>query len=90
MNINVDATMSLTTYQMKDIKNCYLDVLPLGFRELRTMYIHSPEEFDPKHAVSPETMKNYDFVLDHIRENYSGSLRDSALWYLNICKERLL
>ena len=48
---------------MNDIKNCYLDVLPLGFRELRTMYITSPEEFDPKHAVNTETMKNYDFVL---------------------------
>ena len=90
MNINVDATMSLTTYQMNDIKNCYLDVLPLGFRELRTMYITSPEEFDPKHAVNTETMKNYDFVLDHISNNYSGRLHDSALWYLNICKERLL
>ena len=33
---------------------------------------------------------DYDFVLDHIKDNYSGSLRDSALWYLNICKERLL
>ena len=89
MNVNVDATMSLTTYQMNDIRNCYLDVLPLGFRELRTMYVWSPKHLDPKHSVNDKIMEEYEFVLNHIENNYSGSLRDSALWYLNICKERL-
>ncbi len=90
MNVNVDATMSLTTYQMNDIKNCYLDVLPLGFRELRTMYVSTPKYLDPKQSVNVKTMKDYEFVLNHIENNYSGNLRNSALWYLNICKERLI
>ncbi|MBN88142.1 hypothetical protein CMO95_00910 [Candidatus Woesearchaeota archaeon] len=81
--------MSLTTYQMNDIINCYLDVLPLGFRELRTMYVSIPENLDPKHSATKKNMKNFDYVLNHIENNYSGSLRDSSLWYLNICKKRL-
>ena len=90
MDINVDGTMSLTTYQMNDIINCYLDVLPLGFRELRTMYVRTPKNLDPKHSATKKNMKDFDYVLNHIENNYSGSLRDSSLWYLNICKERLL
>ena len=90
MNINVDGTMSLTTYQMNDIINCYLDVLPLGFRELRTMYVSTPEHLDPKQSVNDKTMRDYEFVLRHIENNYSGNLRNSALRYLNICKERLI
>ena len=90
MDINVDGTMSLTTYQMDDIINCYLDVLPLGFRELRTMYVSTPKNLDPKHSATKKNMKDFDYVLNHIENNYSGSLRDSSLWYLNICKERLI
>ena len=90
MDINVDGTMSLTTYQMNDIINCYLDVLPLGFRELRTMYVSTPKNLDPKHSATKKNMKDFDYVLNHIENNYSGSLRDSSLWYLNICKERLI
>ena len=90
MNINVDGTISLTTYQMNDIKNCYLDVLPLGFRELRTMYVSTPSHLDPIKAVNEDNMRDYDFVLDHIENNYSGELKNSSLWYLNICKDRLL
>ena len=89
MNINVDGTMSLTTYQMNDIKNCYLDVLPLGFRELRTMYVSTPSNLDPKQAMSKKNMHDYDYVLHHIRDNYTGELKKSALWYLDICKKRL-
>ena len=89
MDINVDGTMSLTTHQMNDIINCYLDVLPLGFRELRTMYVSTPENLDPKHSATKKNMENFDYVLNHIENNYSGSLRDSSLWYLNICKKRL-
>ena len=89
MDINVDGTMSLTTYQMNDIINCYLDVLPLGFRELRTMYVSTPKHLDPKQSATKKNMEDYEYVLDHIENNYSGGLRDSALWYLNICKERL-
>ena len=90
MDINVDGTMSLTTYQMDDIINCYLDVLPLGFRELRTMYVSTPKNLDPKHSATKKNMKDFDYVLNHIKNNYSGSLRDSSLWYLNIWKEKLL
>ena len=90
MDINVDGTISLTTYQMNDIKNCYLDVLPLGFRELRTMYVSTPSHLDPIKAVNEDNMRDYDFVLDHIENNYSGELKNSSLWYLNICKNRLL
>ena len=79
-----------TTYQMDDIINCYLDVLPLGFRELRTMYVSTPKNLDPKHSATKKNMKDFDYVLNHIENNYSGSLRDSSLWYLNICKERLI
>ena len=89
MDINVDGTMSLTTYQMNDIINCYLDVLPLGFRELRTMYVSTPKHLDPKQSATKKNMEDYEYVLDHIENNYSGELRNSALWYLNICKERL-
>jgi len=89
MDINVDGTMSLTTYQMNDIINCYLDVLPLGFRELRTMYVSTPKNLDPKYSATKKNMENFDYVLNHIENNYSGSLRDSSLWYLNICKKRL-
>ena len=75
---------------MNDIINCYLDVLPLGFRELRTMYVSTPKNLDPKHSATKKNMKDFDYVLNHIENNYSGSLRDSSLWYLNICKERLI
>ena len=54
------------------------------------MYVSTPKNLDPKHSATKKNMKDFDYVLNHIENNYSGSLRDSSLWYLNICKERLL
>ncbi len=89
MNINIDGTMSLTTHQMQDLKNCYLDVLPLGFRELRTLYVSTPDHLNPKYAMSLDKIDDFSFVLNYIKNNYTGTLKSSAIWYLNNCLDRL-